>query len=177
MPETPGFPTPPTRRTVVAAASGAGLAAVLTACGSDSGSGSASDAPASDAPASDAPASDAPASDAPATSAAPSGSSTTDAHGGTDLGKTSDIPVGGGAIYADQKVVVTQPTAGQFKGFSSVCTHQGCTLTEVADGTINCPCHGSKFKVADGSVAHGPATTPLAAKNVMVSGETVMIMP
>lgn len=161
MPVHPASPTPPTRRAVVAAASGAGLAAVLTACGSDSDSDKASDSPAS------------PASDAPTTA---SEAPTTKGMDGIDLGKTSDIPVGGGKIYADHKVVVTQPTEGEFKGFSSVCTHSGCALTEVVDGTINCPCHGSKFKVTDGSVAAGPAKTPLPAENVMAADGVVMIM-
>jgi Rieske Fe-S protein len=174
MPETPGLPLTPTRRAVVAAAGGAGLAAVLTACGSDSGSdsGSASDAPASDAPASDAPASDTPGSDG---ASSPADGSSGGSGGGDVLAKTSDIPVGGGKVFADQKVVVTQPTAGQFKGFSAVCTHQGCTVIDVSDGTINCPCHGSKFKVEDGSVAHGPATAPLPSKAVAVSGDGITL--
>lgn len=169
MAETPGSSMPPTRRTVFAAAGGTGLAAVLTACGSDSGSGSAADAPASDAPASDAP------SQAPSDSGTPSASSSGGPGGGTPLGKTSDIPVGGGKVFADQKVVVTQPTAGDFKGFSAVCTHQGCVVADVSDGTINCRCHGSKFNAADGSVAHGPATSPLPAQSVAVSGDSVTL--
>jgi Rieske Fe-S protein len=94
---------------------------------------------------------------------------------GTALGKTSDVPVGGGAIFKNEQVVVTQPAAGTFKGFSAVCTHQGCIVATVADGTINCTCHGSKFKIADGSVANGPATQPLAAKNVKVDGDSIML--
>ncbi|MFI0900994.1 Rieske (2Fe-2S) protein [Streptomyces sp. NPDC020983] len=156
MPETPGLPPASTRRAVVAAAGGAGLAAVLTACGSDSGSGSASDTPAPDAPTSD------------------SGSGGSGG-GGDVLARTSDIPVGGGKVFADQKVVVTQPAAGRFKGFSAVCTHRGCTVIDVSDGTINCPCHGSKFKVEDGSVAHGPATSPLPPKTVTVSGDGITL--
>ncbi|MGW5353065.1 Rieske (2Fe-2S) protein [Streptomyces sp. NPDC004031] len=166
MPETPGLPLTPTRRAVVAAAGGAGLAAVLTACGSDSGSdsGSSSGAPASDTPAPDG-----------GSSAASSPADGGSGGGGDVLVKTSDIPVGGGKVFADQKVVVTQPTAGQFKGFSAVCTHQGCTVIDVSGGTINCPCHGSKFKVADGSVAHGPATSPLPSKAVTVSGDGITL--
>jgi len=61
--------------------------------------------------------------------------------------------------------VVTQPVSGTFKAFSATCTHQGCAVSEVANGTINCPCHGSRFAVADGSVTAGPATTPLARKD------------
>ncbi|MFC4036262.1 Rieske (2Fe-2S) protein [Streptomyces polygonati] len=160
MPETSGFPVSPTRRGVVAAAGGVGLAAVLTACGSGSDSDSASKAPSSDTGDSG--------SGSPATSAPAAGGG-----GGTPLAKTSEIPVGGGKVFADQKVVVTQPTTGQFKGFSAICTHMGCTVASVSDGTINCPCHGSKFHVADGSVANGPATSPLPAKQVTVSGDEV----
>ncbi len=97
------------------------------------------------------------------------------AGGGTVLGPASDIPVGGGKVFSDQKVVVTQPQAGTFKAFSSVCTHQGCTVNEVADGTINCPCHGSRFAVGDGSVAEGPARRPLPARRVTDEGGTLRL--
>ena len=82
---------------------------------------------------------------------------------------TSDIPVGGGAIYPDAKLVVTQPTAGEFKAFSAVCTHQACLVTKVDDGTIDCTCHGSKYSITDGSVEGGPAPKPLPEKTVTVS--------
>jgi Rieske Fe-S protein len=71
--------------------------------------------------------------------------------------------------------VVTQPTKGEFKGFSAVCTHQGCTVNEVAGGTINCPCHGSKFDVTDGSVTAGPAPKPLEYKSVKVEGGQIRL--
>jgi Rieske Fe-S protein len=80
--------------------------------------------------------------------------------------------VGSGVIV--DKVVVTQPTAGVFKGFSSTCTHKGCTVDKIADGTIDCPCHGSKFNL-DGSVAKGPATTPLEAQAVTVQGDSIVL--
>lgn len=91
------------------------------------------------------------------------------------LAKTSDIPVGGGTVFADQKVVVTQPEAGEFKAFSAICTHQGCTVREVAGGTINCPCHQSRFSVADGAVQGGPATQPLPARAITVQGEQITL--
>jgi Rieske Fe-S protein len=89
--------------------------------------------------------------------------------------KTSEIPVNGGKIFKDQGVVVTQPTAGTFKAFSLICTHAGCEVSEVAGGTINCPCHGSKYKIADGSVANGPAPKPLAAKKITVTGDSLQL--
>lgn len=85
------------------------------------------------------------------------------------LGKAADVPVGGGTVFRDQKIVVTQPTAGEFKGFSAVCTHQGCVVADVTGGTINCTCHGSKFEIVDGAVAGGPAGSPLPAEQVSVN--------
>ncbi len=92
---------------------------------------------------------------------------------GVELGPTSDVPVGGGMIFSDQKIVVTQPTEGDFKAFSSVCTHQRCPVTKVADGTIDCSCHGSKFSVDDGSVVNGPATSGLPEVDITVDGDTI----
>jgi Rieske Fe-S protein len=104
-----------------------------------------------------------------------SGSSSVKASGGQELAKTSDIPVGGGKILKDQKIVVTQPKKGEYKAFSAVCTHQGCTVGTIANGTIDCPCHGSKFNIADGSVAGGPAPKPLPAEQITVEGNSIRL--
>jgi Rieske Fe-S protein len=106
-------------------------------------------------------------------SGVPTGGGATSAGAGGTV-KTADIPVGGGKIFADLSAVVTQPTAGEFKAFSSICTHQNCPVTEVTD-TINCNCHGSKFSITDGSVVNPPATQALAAKQVSVAGEDLTI--
>ncbi|WP_433378362.1 Rieske (2Fe-2S) protein [Streptosporangium sp. CA-115845] len=148
--------TETTRRTVILGAGGAGVAAVLTACGS-------SEEPA----VSGGDASSAASSQAPAAGAGDSGANA--------LAKTADIPEGGGKVFKDQKIVITQPAAGQFKAFSSVCTHQGCGVDKVVDGTIDCPCHGSKFKIADGSVANGPASKPLEEKAIKVDGDSISL--
>jgi Rieske Fe-S protein len=89
--------------------------------------------------------------------------------------KISDIPVGGGKVFDATKIVVTQPSAGEFKAFGAVCTHKGCTVAGVANGTITCPCHGSTYDAATGAVTRGPATAPLPAKTVTVSGGSLTI--
>jgi Rieske Fe-S protein len=109
------------------------------------------------------------------TSAGQSATSEATATAASTSVKTADVPVGGGTVLAAAKVVVTQPKSGEFKAFSAVCTHKQCTVSKVADGTIDCPCHGSKFSAVDGSVVKGPAEQPLAAKTVMVAGDTLTV--
>ncbi|MFJ5518104.1 Rieske 2Fe-2S domain-containing protein [Streptomyces griseoluteus] len=94
---------------------------------------------------------------------------------GDALARTADIPEGGGKIFKDQGVVVTQPSAGTYKAFSAKCTHQGCAVGSVADGVIVCPCHNSHFSVADGSVKQGPATAPLPEQKISVSGDEIKL--
>ena len=88
---------------------------------------------------------------------------------------TAKVPVGGGVILDDADYVITQPTAGEFRAFSKICTHQNCTVVAVEGGTINCSCHGSKFSIEDGSVQNGPATKPLPEAEVTVAGKQVVV--
>ncbi|MFG2513506.1 Rieske (2Fe-2S) protein [Streptomyces sp. NPDC048584] len=92
---------------------------------------------------------------------------------GQELTSTADVPVGGGTILREEKVVVTQPKEGEFRAFSAICTHRNCLVSDVTDGTIDCPCHGSRFRITDGSVAHGPATRPLPEERITVEGNSV----
>ncbi|MFI2373956.1 Rieske (2Fe-2S) protein [Streptomyces sp. NPDC018964] len=156
----------PARRTVVAAAGTAGLAVALTACGGsdDDASGSSADSGSTGA-----------SSDGGGTSGGGSGGGENAGAGADPLAATADIPEGGGKVFADRKVVVTQPTAGEFKAFSATCTHQGCAVKSVADGVINCPCHNSNFSISDGSVQSGPATKPLPAVEITVSGDSITL--
>ncbi|MEU9207967.1 Rieske (2Fe-2S) protein [Streptomyces sp. NPDC048415] len=145
----------PARRAVVAAVGAAGLAVALTACGDDKKSSGSTEVSGGSSGGGD---------NAAAGSA-----------GGTVLAKTTDIPEGGGKVFADQGVVVTQPTAGTFKAFSSKCTHQGCAVKGISNGVINCPCHGSQFSATDGSVKKGPATAALAATKITVDGDSITL--
>jgi Rieske Fe-S protein len=118
---------------------------------------------------------------APAEGGAPAPSSNTSSPAGAAasnspgvLASTADIPVGGGTVLTDKKIVITQPQAGSFDAFTAVCTHQGCIVATVSGGTINCPCHGSKFSIANGSVVNGPATSPLAPVSITVQGTSIV---
>ncbi|MEU1854042.1 Rieske (2Fe-2S) protein [Streptomyces sp. NPDC019990] len=140
-----------TRRTVLLATGATGAAALVAACGGggdDNGSTATS---------------------------SPTGRDATSTRGGRELASTDEIPVGGGRIFKEEEVVVTQPEEGRFKAFSAICTHQRCLVGSVSDGTIDCPCHGSKFRIADGSVAQGPATRPLPAERITVDGDSVRL--
>ncbi|WP_346012423.1 Rieske (2Fe-2S) protein [Streptomyces sp. SID3343] len=93
------------------------------------------------------------------------------------LGAASEVPVGGGKVYDNAKVVVTQPTAGDFKAFTAVCTHQQCLVGSVKGTEIDCPCHGSRFDASTGKVLGGPAPSPLAPKTIQVTDGQIILKP
>ncbi len=95
--------------------------------------------------------------------------------GPVDLGAAADVPVGGGKVYPEQGVVVTQPTAGEYKAFGAKCTHAGCLVNAVVKEQIQCPCHGSRFGIADGAVQDGPAPKPLPAYQVAVQNGNLQV--
>lgn len=142
-----------TRRAVLGGVAAVGAGTVLAACGSDepTGSGGGGDATSGD------------------------GGSGGDAPAGGEIGTTADVPVGGGTVFQKQKIVVTQPTEGDFKAFTAVCTHQGCTVGSVNGDTIQCNCHGSQYNAADGAVKKGPAPKALAPKKITVEGDKLIV--
>ncbi|WP_374458192.1 Rieske 2Fe-2S domain-containing protein [Nocardioides sp.] len=96
--------------------------------------------------------------------------------GGTSgevLASAADVPVGGCFVVSGAKVVVTQPSEGDFKAFTAVCTHRGCLVESSTEGDIPCPCHSSKFSLDDGSPLAGPATTALEAVEISVDGDSI----
>jgi Rieske Fe-S protein len=153
---------PASRRGVLAGVGLTGLAGAVSACGLGGGDNAGYGAPAATTAA--------PPVSAPGASAGGAGAGGAAA---SALGATSEIPVGGGKVFTSAKVVVTQPAAGQFKGFSAICTHQQCTVDQVSNGTIDCPCHGSQFSVKDGSVVSGPASSPLPAAPIKITGTSI----
>jgi Rieske Fe-S protein len=155
-----------TRRGVLAGVGLVGLAGAITACGA-SGSSSAPATGTNSTPGAGA-----------TTATVPTASSAQSASGAgaaDALAKTSEIPVGGGKIFDTQTVVVTQPTAGEYKAFSAVCTHMGCIVNQISSGRIDCPCHGSEYSISDGAVLAGPAPRPLPAKQIKITGDSIFL--
>ncbi|WP_326691230.1 MULTISPECIES: Rieske (2Fe-2S) protein [unclassified Streptomyces] len=128
-----------TRRTVLCGAALAALGLTTAACGDDSGGGSGGS----------------------------SSSETPDKP--VDLGEAGAVPVGGAKLYHEEKLLVSQPKKGEFKAFSTVCTHKGSILDDIQKGEAVCPLHGSRFHVDTGKVAKGPATKPLPSVPVKES--------
>ncbi|TVZ05552.1 Rieske (2Fe-2S) protein [Trebonia kvetii] len=156
-----GLEPPPSRRAVLLGA-GVTCVAALAGCSTyDANNGGVAGPPPS----------------APATSAAASsggGTATGTAPASNALASTAQVPEGGGTIISGKNIVITQPQAGSFKAFTAVCTHQGCIVSSVSGGTINCPCHGSKFSIKDGSVVNGPAASPLSPITIEVEGSSII---
>jgi len=152
-----------TRRGVLAGVGLVGLAGAVSAC-SSGGSSSSGTTSAGSAPTS-----------AAGSAAAQSGGGSGSGTNASVLTTTSAIPVGGGKIFTAQKVVVTQPSSGEFKAFSAVCTHMGCIVNQISNGTIDCPCHGSQFSIKDGAVVAGPAPSPLPAEQFKISGNNIVL--
>jgi Rieske Fe-S protein len=155
-----------TRRGMLAGVGLVGLAGAITACGA--GGSSSSPAAGMNSTPGDGPT----IATVPTTSspASVSGAGAADA-----LASTSEIPVGGGKIFDTQVVVVTQPTAGEYKAFSAVCTHMGCIVNQISMGRIDCPCHGSEYSISDGAVLAGPAPRPLPAKQIKITGDSIFL--
>lgn len=148
-------PTRTARRTVLAAGAATLAGGALAACGGDS-----EPKPASE----------------PGSAATPSAAASAPAGDAAKaIATTAEVPVGGGKVLKDEKLVITQPTAGEYRCFSAVCTHSGCLVNKVADGTIDCPCHDSKFKDTDGAVTKGPATRPLPEKKITVANGSISL--
>lgn len=90
------------------------------------------------------------------------------------LTTVGDVPIGGGVILGETEIVVTQPTEGDFRGFSAICTHQGCIVREVAE-TINCFCHGAKYSLESGEPVSGPANVALASRDLRIEGDDILL--
>jgi nitrite reductase/ring-hydroxylating ferredoxin subunit/uncharacterized membrane protein len=83
------------------------------------------------------------------------------------------------AVIGDTPVVLVRD-GGSVKALHDRCSHRGCSLAEtgtVADGIIECGCHGSRFNLDDGTVVRGPATAGQPAFEVREQGDRIEVRP
>ena len=144
------------RRVVFHGLSALGVAGALAGCGSDDPGGETDSPPPT-----------------PAGTASNGGGGGGGGNAADALASTSEVPVGGGLILKDEKVVITQPTEGQFFAFSAECTHKGCVVSDVTD-KIECECHHSEYSLTDASVLGGPAPAPLPPVEIQVQGSNIV---
>jgi cytochrome b6-f complex iron-sulfur subunit len=148
------------RRTLLGAAS-VGATALLAGCGGGTGAdgGGAAASPTT-----------------PAPTSTPGSGGTSPSASGTVLVSLADVPVDG-AVSAQtdsgEPILVTQPSAGDVKAFSAICTHKGCTVAPKGNQLV-CPCHGSVYDLSTGEVLAGPAPAPLATVDVKVKSGNVV---
>jgi nitrite reductase/ring-hydroxylating ferredoxin subunit/uncharacterized membrane protein len=76
-------------------------------------------------------------------------------------GEPVAVPVG------DTPVLVVR-TEGRLRAVHDRCSHRGCSLADgrIDGDVVECVCHGSRFRLADGGIERGPATGPQPAYEV-----------
>ncbi len=77
-------------------------------------------------------------------------------------------PLAGRAGKVD---ILLYKRGGRINAILDKCSHRGCALHDgrINDGvTVTCPCHGSTFRLDNGSVVRGPATSGQQAFEVRV---------
>lgn len=94
------------------------------------------------------------------------------------VAKVDEIPEGGVKVvrYDDVDVAIFR-VEGKYYAIEDVCTHDGGPLAEgELDGCeVECPRHGARFDVRDGSVKAMPATAPVPTYAVQVDGNDIQI--
>lgn len=79
-----------------------------------------------------------------------------------DAGELTDQPV---RVDAAGVAVIVFRAGGRAVALAATCPHRGAPLDEgaIVDGCVECPWHGSRFRIPDGALVRGPAATPLPA--------------
>jgi Rieske Fe-S protein len=75
-------------------------------------------------------------------------------------------------------LAVTRLSETEVVAVSRICTHESCTvnLPTGSGGTLDCPCHGSRFRT-NGQLVNGPAARPLFQFPARIQGNEVVITP
>jgi nitrite reductase/ring-hydroxylating ferredoxin subunit/uncharacterized membrane protein len=92
----------------------------------------------------------------------------------TDVAAAADVVEGRPLrVDADGTPVVLVRDRGRVYAMGAVCSHYGAPMEdgEVNDGCLICPWHGSRFRLEDGGVEQGPATSPQLGFDVRTTGD------
>ena len=81
------------------------------------------------------------------------------------------------AVTIDGLAVLLVRSGTQIHAIADRCTHRGGPLHEgqLVDGCIECPWHGSRFRLTDGAVERGPATRPQPRLETRIAGDRVQV--
>jgi len=73
-------------------------------------------------------------------------------------------------------LAVTRLSEAEAVTVSRICTHQACTvaLPGAPGATLDCPCHGSRFRT-NGQVVNGPAARALSQFPTRIVGNEVVV--
>lgn len=96
----------------------------------------------------------------------------------TDAAAAADLQEGSPVrVEVDGQAVALVRAGGGLFAMSAVCGHWGGPLEDgkLVDGCLECPWHGSRFRLEDGSVARGPATTAQLSYDVREVGDRVEV--
>lgn len=91
----------------------------------------------------------------------------------TDAGESAGLPTGEprSVVVGDTPVLLLRHRDG-LHAIHDRCSHRGCLLSdgEIDGEAVICACHGSRFRLEDGSVERGPATAPQPAFETRENG-------
>ena len=85
------------------------------------------------------------------------------------VGTAKQVKIDGGYV------IVAQPTKGEVKAYSAVCTHQGGTVQVVEGMLLRCPLHGAEYDGATGQNTMPPAKRGLDIIPAALDGDRITI--
>ncbi|MCJ7694264.1 MAG: non-heme iron oxygenase ferredoxin subunit [Anaerolineaceae bacterium] len=76
------------------------------------------------------------------------------------------------------KTIVLANIEGEIFGFSSICSHDECDLSEgnVEGFEIVCPCHGARFDIRTGKALRLPAVKAIQSYELVIIGNMINIL-
>lgn len=96
----------------------------------------------------------------------------------TDAAAAADVVEGQPhRVTVKGQAIVLVRSQGRLHAIGATCSHWGGPLEQgtLVDGCVECPWHGSRFRLEDGGVERGPATSPQLAYDVQTVGDRIQV--